>query len=122
MIISVDFDGVITEQDCFPEIGTIAPDCKEVMNRLSKAGVTWILNTCRVDEYLMDAVNFCMTHRLPITKANQNLPERIAMYGGDCRKISADVYIDDKNLNGFPGWLYVEKEILMMMGRDSRCK
>ena len=120
MIISVDFDGVITEQDAFPEIGDIAPDCKEVMNRLSKEGVTWILNTCRVDDYLLDAVNFCMEHGLPITKANQNLPERIAMFGGDCRKISADAYVDDKNLGGFPGWLAVEKEILMMMGGDSR--
>jgi hypothetical protein len=29
---------------------------------------------------------------------NENLPERIAEYGGDCRKISADFYVDDKNL------------------------
>ena len=118
MIIAVDFDGVITEQDAFPKIGDIAPDCKEVMNRLSKEGVTWILNTCRVDEYLMDAVMFCVEHKLPITKTNRNWPERIAMFGGDCRKISADVYVDDKNLGGFPGWLAVEKEILMMMGRE----
>ena len=118
MIIAVDIDGVITEQDCFPEIGTIAPDCKEVMSRLHREGVAWILNTCRVDEYLMDAVNFCMEHGLPITAANRNLPERIAMYGGDCRKISADVYIDDKNLNGFPGWRFVEWEILTTMGRE----
>ena len=119
MIISVDFDGVITARDAYPEIGEIAPDCKEVMNRLSKEGVTWILNTCRVDEHLIDAIDFCMHNGLPITKANQNLPERIERFGGDCRKISADVYIDDKNLGGFPGWLAVEKEILMMMGRDS---
>ena len=119
MIIAVDFDGVITEQVAWPEIGTIAPDCKSVMQALSKEGVTWILNTCRVDNYLLDALDFCMEHKLPITKANCNLPERIAMFGGDCRKVSADVYIDDKNLNGFPGWLYVEKEIRMMMGRET---
>jgi hypothetical protein len=29
---------------------------------------------------------------------NENLPERIAEYGGDCRKISADFYADDKNI------------------------
>lgn len=29
---------------------------------------------------------------------NENLPERIAQYGGDCRKISADYYFDDKNM------------------------
>ena len=29
---------------------------------------------------------------------NENLPERIALYNNDCRKIGADYYIDDKNL------------------------
>ncbi len=29
---------------------------------------------------------------------NENLPERIAQYDGDCRKISADYYFDDKNM------------------------
>jgi hypothetical protein len=29
---------------------------------------------------------------------NENLPELIERYGGDCRKISADFYADDKNI------------------------
>ena len=32
------------------------------------------------------------------SEANASCPELIAEYGGDCRKISADFYIDDHNL------------------------
>ena len=30
---------------------------------------------------------------------NENLPEMIEWHGNDCRKIFADVYIDDKAVN-----------------------
>lgn len=32
----------------------------------------------------------------PIDYANENIPERIEQWGNDCRKISADYYIDDR--------------------------
>ena len=33
---------------------------------------------------------------------NCNLPSQIEYFGMDCRKISADIYIDDKQLGGIP--------------------
>ncbi len=117
MIISVDFDGVITSEDRFPEIGKLAPNCKQTMTRLSELGVTWVLNTCRVDEHLQRAIDFCLEQKLPIEHVNRNVPERIEMYGGDCRKISADMYIDDKMLGGFPGWAYTGMIVKPMLRR-----
>jgi hypothetical protein len=34
---------------------------------------------------------------------NKNYPEEI-YDGTTSRKINADIYIDDKNIGGFPGW------------------
>ena len=34
---------------------------------------------------------------------NENLPERIEFFGGDCRKVGADVYIDDRAWNPITG-------------------
>ena len=44
-------------------------------------------------------------------RVNDNNPESMATYGSNSRKIYAHLYIDDKNLGGFPGWLQAEKEI-----------
>ncbi len=35
---------------------------------------------------------------LEFDTVNENLPEHIALYNNDCRKIYADRYIDDKNI------------------------
>jgi hypothetical protein len=43
---------------------------------------------------------------------NENLPSNIEKYGGDTRKMSADIYIDDRQLGGIPDdWLEIEKMI-----------
>ena len=54
-----------------------------------------ILYTCREGDLLREAVDWCKAHGLEFDAVNENLPERIALYGGDCRKISADAYLDD---------------------------
>ena len=38
-------------------------------------------------------------HGLKFDAVNENLPEMIEWHGNDCRKIFADVYIDDKAVN-----------------------
>ena len=40
-----------------------------------------------------------MEHGLEFDAVNENLPEMIEWYGNDCRKVFADVYIDDKAAN-----------------------
>ena len=44
------------------------------------------------------AVEWCKKHGLAFDAVNENLPEVIALYGNDSRKVSADLYIDDKSV------------------------
>lgn len=106
MIIAIDFDGVIVTNR-YPEIGIPLLGMLNVMDGLYDDGHTIIINTCRVGKYAEEAKAFLLNTGIPFHYFNQNHPERTAKYGEDCRKISADLYIDDKNLGGFPGWLAV---------------
>ncbi len=98
LIIAADFDGGIVE-DKYPDIGK--PNWKVIalLHRALAAGHRLILNTCRTGEYLRDAEAACGALSLTFAAVNANLPDRIALYGGDSRKISADVYLDDKAFN-----------------------
>ena len=42
------------------------------------------------------AIAWCKEQGITFDYINENAPERVGTYGGDSRKISADVYIDDK--------------------------
>lgn len=46
-----------------------------------------------------DAVAWCKERGIEFDAVNENLPELIELYGNDCRKINADIYIDDKAVN-----------------------
>ena len=95
MIIAVDFDGTLAVTD-YPEIikpiTQIIYYCKQVRER----GDTLILWTCRHGKELDEAVEWCKEQGLEFDYINENPPDRIAIYG-DCRKVYADVYIDDHN-------------------------
>ena len=41
-------------------------------------------------------------HGLVFDMINENLPELVELYGNDCRKVNADIYIDDKAVNPVP--------------------
>ncbi len=106
-IIAVDFDGTLCE-DRFPDIGI--PNFA-LMNELiskRKEGYKLILWTCRNGEDLEAAVSFCRFHHLEFDAVNNNLPQIIERYGGDSRKIYADIYIDDKAWQ--PSWAEVQEE------------
>ena len=49
---------------------------------------------------MKDAVSFLEANGLTPDAVNDNLPERISVYGDNPRKIGADVYIDDRNAGG----------------------
>ena len=96
-VVSIDFDGTLVE-NCFPEIGNPR---NEVIGRYRAertCGTKFILNTCRTDELLENALRWCKFHEIEFDAVNMNLPELIEKYGGDSRKISADEYWDDKNV------------------------
>ena len=95
MIYAVDFDGTLS-LGRWPEVGEPNKPLFEFLIREQAAGAKVILWTNRHGGLLMGAIEYCKHRGL-----NENLPELIELYENDCRKISADVYIDDKALNPF---------------------
>lgn len=95
-IYAVDFDGYLCEEK-WPDIGAPHLHIIEHFKALKAQGHKLILWTCREGPTLTNAVNWCMAHGLYFDAVNENLPERIAKYGNDTRKLGADFYCDDKN-------------------------
>ena len=98
-IYAVDFDGTLCE-NAFPEIGSPNIDMINYLIQKRQQGDKLILWTCRIGEQLQAAVDWCKDHGLEFDTINENLPEVIEMYGTDSRKITADVYIDDRAFTG----------------------
>ena len=94
-IIAVDFDGTLCE-DCFPEIGRPNETLFSWLKKRKMLGDKLILWTCRTGDYLADAIVFCLAKGIIFDAINENLPDTIEKFGGDSRKIFADIYIDDK--------------------------
>ncbi|MCR4739743.1 MAG: hypothetical protein K5886_05725 [Lachnospiraceae bacterium] len=96
-IIAVDFDGTLC-QDAYPGIGM--PDLKLIyaLKELRASGKKLILWTCRNGLRLSEAVEWCSGHGLFFDAVNENLPEILEKYGSDSRKITADIYIDDRSV------------------------
>lgn len=102
MIISIDFDGTIVH-DMYPKIGTLRDNAKTVINELYKEHYI-IINTCRAGIFEAQVALFLKKNGINYHYINTNIPEQVEKYGQDCRKISADVYIDDKDIKGVPSW------------------
>ena len=100
--IAVDFDGTIVEHE-FPEIGKEKLFAFLTLKELNKRGARLILWTFRTGKELEEAVEFCRKNGIEFYAVNKNYPEEI-MNEAVGRKIDADVFIDDKNIGGFPGW------------------
>jgi hypothetical protein len=116
----IDFDGTIV-QHRFPDIGEPMPGAFEVMKELKEAGWVLVLWTCREDDghkisrqFLKDAVDFCEEHGIEFDGVNETPVEFEFRQEEGClrRKAYGDVYIDDRNLGGFPGWPEVRKQLL----------
>ena len=101
MIIAVDFDGVL-HSGKFPEIGAMVPYASDIINQLRADGHYVILWTCRSGNELLDAINWCFEHKIYFDRINDNNPDNIREYGGNTRKVYADLYIDDKNAEMIP--------------------
>ncbi|MCX6255838.1 MAG: hydrolase [Bacteroidia bacterium] len=100
--IAVDFDGTIVEHE-YPEIGKEKLFAFQTLKELNKMGASIILWTFRTGKELEDAVEFCRMNGVEFYAVNKNYPEEI-FDETVSRKIDADIYIDDKNIGGFPGW------------------
>ena len=102
MKIAVDFDGTIVEHK-YPKIGKARPFAFETLKALQKQGHELILWTYRAGKELSDAVNFCKENGVEFIAVNCNYPGEV-IDDSISRKIYADIYIDDRNIGGFPGW------------------
>ena len=110
MIIAIDFDGTIhTGQH--PEIGYLFPDVRKTISSLRSEGHYVIIWTCRTGDDLLNAVNWLLENGIEFDRINDNHPNNIKKYGGNTRKIFADLYIDDKQVGGLPSWKEIEDHI-----------
>ena len=113
MILGIDFDETIVRGK-YPAIDGLMPYAKETINALKQQGHYIIINTCRSGDELLKAINYLLEHGIAFDRVNDNHPEQTRLYNNNSRKIYAHVYIDDKNLHGFPGWKVVGEEVARM--------
>ena len=104
-ILAVDFDGTLVSNK-FPEIGEPDWVISGAVKAYQNAGWKVILWTCRTEEMLQEAVDFCKEQLdLEFDAVNDNLPEVQAYYGGNTRKVFANLYWDDRSAA-----LFVDKD------------
>lgn len=102
MIIAVDFDGTIVTHE-YPAIGKAVPFAIDVLKRLqTEFHHQIILWTVREGELLDDAVDYCRERGLEFYAVNKNYPEEDTVTAP--RKLTADLFIDDRNIGGIPDW------------------
>lgn len=100
--IAVDFDGTIVEHE-YPEIGKEKLFAFQTLKELEKRGALLILWTFRTGTELEEAIAYCRKNGIEFYAVNRNYPEE--RYDETVsRKIDADIFIDDRNIGGFPGW------------------
>ena len=95
LVIAIDFDGTIVTNK-YPDIGYLKRNAKDVINKLYNQGHDIIINSCRQGKEEREMVEFLLDNEIMFDEINENLCYRIEEYNNDCRKIGADVYIDDK--------------------------
>lgn len=122
-IIVIDFDDTIFNSN-YPDIGEVKEGAKEAINKLYEEGYGIIINTCRSGKFEGMAYDALKSEGIKFDYMNTNFPEMIERFGMDCRKISGDIYIDDKNLLGIPEWpeIYKIVSIKMKEVKDERKK
>jgi len=103
-VIAIDFDGCICTNR-YPDIGT--PNWEVIHKALEEKsnGAKLILWTCRMDNYLQDAVNACKEWGLEFDAINDNIQEWKDAWGDNPRKVGANEYWDDKAI------CYIAKEV-----------
>jgi hypothetical protein len=110
-IISIDYDDTIVYAD-YPNIGTIKPHAREVINNLYNEGHFIIIWTCRSGHHEQMASMYLREMGVKFHHINENHPENIVQYDSDSRKIFADIYIDDKQLGGLPeSWIDIDTQL-----------
>ncbi len=103
MTIAIDFDGTLHTGE-WPSIGEPMPYAIDTMQRLKADGHYLVIWSCRECDAQTAMVNWLLQHGIPFDRVNDNHPDDVATYGWNSRKITADIYIDDRQLGGLPDW------------------
>lgn len=107
MTIAVDFDGTIVSH-AYPKIGKEIRGAISTLKKMQADGHRLILWSVREGGRLEEAVEYCRERGLEFFAVNENYAGECVMMGATgrkaCRKINADLYVDDRNVGGFPGW------------------
>ena len=101
MIIAVDFDGILCD-NAFPDIGVPHYETISQIRHLIDLGAEVVLWTSRTSMELVAAVQWCNDRGLHFAAVNENAPSNLekyrAKYPNGTRKVYADYYVDDHNI------------------------
>ena len=91
-IVAVDFDGTLSLDSQYPNIGRFNTHLYEALMKLKSIGWSIVLWTCREGKELREAVEWCKMNGLEFDAINENPPE----VPFKSRKVVANMYIDDR--------------------------
>lgn len=101
--IAIDFDGTVVE-DKFPAVGKPMMFAFETLKKLEGDGHKLVLWTYRTGRELKEAVEFCSKNGIEFYAINSSFEGEKFNEKEASRKINADIFVDDRNVGGFPGW------------------
>ena len=118
LIISIDFDDTIVNTEQVTKIKGLRQGADSTISKWFNQGAYIIINTCRgVDTPSgLDAELFLFENKIPHHQMNRQSVFSRALWKKDVgKKIYADLYIDDKNLdwalNGIPDWVEIDRMV-----------
>ena len=91
-IVAVDFDGTLSLDAQYPNIGRFNTHLYEALMKLKGIGWSIVLWTCREGKELKEAVEWCKMNGLEFDAINEN-PSHVPFKS---RKVVADLYVDDR--------------------------
>jgi hypothetical protein len=99
-IMAIDFDGTLVEEgEPYPNFGEVIPYSIRCLRWLQNHGVKLILWTCREGKALEKALAMFDSINFTFNAVNDNINDpAISNITFTCRKIYADVYIDNRSL------------------------
>lgn len=109
MKVAIDFDKTLVKSIEYPSFDyEFVENSEDVIRRLSKKGITFLLNTARSGWYRLPAIYFIKRNKLPVKCSLLN------------KKPKAKLYIDDSNIfcNKID-WLEIEKEINKILSKEN---
>lgn len=114
MIIAVDFDGTIVDHS-YPYIGKERTNAIFFLKRIKFEfpEVQYVLWTCREGSALKEAVEWCKLKGVEFDAVNTNVVDFNGVLA--VSKIYADVYVDDRNLEGIPSWNDIYDKLKSML-------